>query len=191
MTRFAPALGLFFVWNAFPASAQEMVLQLDPGQTHIEFSLGATLHTVHGMFKLKRGELRIDPVTGKATGELIIDATSGDSGNGDRDRNMHRDVLESVKFREITLTPDRFEGKLNPQGDSQVQLHGQFGIHGSQHEITLPVRVRVREQQLEADTQFPVPYPKWGMKNPSTFLLHVADTVQIHIHAVGRLSPLQ
>jgi hypothetical protein len=51
--------------------------------------------------------------------------------------------------------------------------------------------VRVREQQLEADTQFPVPYPKWGMKNPSTFLLHVADTVQIHIHAVGRLSPLQ
>jgi len=72
-----------------------------------------------------------------------------------------------------------------------VQLHGQFGIHGSQHEITLPVKVRIREQQLDADTQFPVPYQKWGMKNPSTFILRVDDTVQIQIHAVGRLSPLQ
>jgi len=55
----------------------------------------------------------------------------------------------------------------------------------------LPVKVRIREQQLDADTQFPVPYQKWGMKNPSTFILRVDDTVQIQIHAVGRLSPLQ
>jgi polyisoprenoid-binding protein YceI len=189
MTRFAPALGLVFVWNALPALAQEMVLQLDPGQTRVEFTLGDVLHTVHGTFKMKRGEMRIDPATGKATGELIIDATSGDSGSGARDSRMHKNILESGKYREITLTPDHFDGKLNLQGDSEVQLHGQFGIHGSQHEITLPVKVRIREQQLDADTQFPVPYQKWGMKNPSTFILRVDDTVQIQIHAVGRLSP--
>ncbi|MGD0618005.1 MAG: YceI family protein [Bryobacteraceae bacterium] len=189
MTRFAPALSLVFVCNALPALAQQMVLELDPGQTRVEFTLGDVLHTVHGTFKMKRGEMRIDPATGKATGELIIDATSGDSGSGARDSRMHKNILESGKYPAIALTPDRFDGKLNLQGDSEVQLHGQFGIHGSQHEITLPVKVHIREQQLEADTQFPVPYQKWGMKNPSTFILRVDDTVQIQIHAVGRLSP--
>jgi polyisoprenoid-binding protein YceI len=191
MMRFAPAVGFALALCAVPALAQDLVLQLDPAQTRVEFTLGDVLHTVHGAFKLKRGELRIDPASGKATGELIIDATSGDSGSTARDSRMHKNILESGKYREITLTADRFDGKLNPQGDSQVQLHGAFGIHGSQHEITLPVKVRIQQQQLDADTQFGVPYQKWGMKNPSTFILRVDDTVQIHIHAVGRLSPVQ
>ncbi len=191
MTRFLSALGVFFVWTALPGAAQEMALQLDAGQTRVDFVLGATLHTVHGTFRLKRGTLRIDPATGRAAGELIIDAASGDSGSGARDSRMHKNILESAKYPEITLAPDHFDGKLNLQGESQVQLHGQFGIHGSRHEVTLPVKVRIRGQQLDADTQFPVPYQKWGMKNPSTFILRVDDTVQIQIHAVGRLSPLQ
>jgi polyisoprenoid-binding protein YceI len=191
MTRLAPALGVFFVWNALPALAQEMVLELDPGQTRVEFTLGDVLHTVHGTFKMKGGEMLINPVTGEATGQLVIDATSGDSGSDARDSRMHKNILESGKYPEITLTSDRFDGKLNLQGDSEVQLHGRFGIHGSQHEITLSVKVHIRAQQLDADTQFPVPYQKWGMKNPSTFILRVDDTVQIQIHAVGRLSALQ
>ena len=191
MTRFALVLGLFLVCSAPLASAQEMTLQLDLGQTRVEFTLGATLHTVHGSFKLKRGEMRIDPVSGRAAGELIIDATSGDSGNGDRDGRMHKNILESGRYREIRLTPDRFDGKLNFQGQSRLQLHGEFDIHGSQHEITLPVTVRIQQLQLEADTEFAVPYQRWGMKNPSTFILRVEDTVRIHIHAAGRLSPLQ
>jgi len=173
------------------AAAQEMTLQLDPAQTRVEYALGATMHTVHGTFRLKRGEMHFDPASGKMSGEVVIDATTADSGNGSRDRRMHESVLESAKFREITLTPDRFEGALNLQGDSQVQLHGMFGIHGSQHEVTIPVNVRIQQQRLDADTQFPVPYQKWGMKNPSTFILRVDDTVQITIRAVGRLAPLQ
>ncbi len=174
---------------ALPVLAQQFTLQLDAGQTRVDFTLGDVLHTVHGTFKLKNGSLRIDPASGKAAGEFIIDATSGDSGSEARDGRMHRNILESAKFPEITLTPDHFDGKLNLQGDSQIQLHGQFGIHGSRHEVTLPVKVRIRQAQLDADTQFPVPYQKWGMKNPSTLFLRVDDTVQIHIHAVGRLSP--
>ena len=191
MMRFARRLSASFVCISLPALAQQMVLQLDPARTQVEFTLGDVLHTVHGTFKLRNGELRIDPATGKATGQIVIDAASGDSGSNARDSRMHKNILESAKYREITLTPDRFDGKLNLQGDSQVQLRGQFGIHGAQHEITLAVKVRIQQQQLDADTQFPVPYQKWGMKNPSTLFLRVDDTVQIRIHAVGRVAPLQ
>jgi hypothetical protein len=33
-----------------------------------------------------------------------------------------------------------------------------------------------------------VPYIKWGLKNPSTFIFRVSDTVDISIQAVGQLS---
>jgi polyisoprenoid-binding protein YceI len=189
--RFAHSLYVFLVLTALPALAQQMELQLDPAQTRVDFTLGATLHAVHGTFKLRHGTVWIDAGTGKAAGELVIDATSGESGNGDRDERMHKNILESGKYRDITLTLDRFDGKLNLQGDSDLKLHGQFGIHGGQHELTLPTKVHINGQQLEADTGFPVPYQKWGMKNPSTFILRVDDSVQIQIQAVGHIAPVQ
>jgi len=182
---------VFLVLTTLPALAQQMELQLDPAQTHVEFTLGATLHTVHGTFKLKSGTIQIDAGSGKAVGELVIDAASGESGNGDRDERMHKNILESGKYRDITLTLDRFDGKLNLQGDSDLKLHGQFTIHGGQHQLTLTVKVQINGQQLEADTQFSVPYQKWGMKNPSTFILRVDDAVQIQIHAAGHIAPVQ
>jgi polyisoprenoid-binding protein YceI len=57
--------------------AQETALQFDPAQSHVEWTLGDVLHTVHGTFKLKRGAIRFDPSTGAASGELVVDAASG------------------------------------------------------------------------------------------------------------------
>ena len=45
-----------------------------------------------------RGSLQVDPATGKASGEIVVDATSGKSDNDGRDKKMHKDVLESAKF---------------------------------------------------------------------------------------------
>jgi hypothetical protein len=39
-----------------------------------------------------------------------------------------------------------------------------------------------------ADGSFNVKYREWGMKNPGTFILHVSDTVEIHVRAVGRMA---
>jgi polyisoprenoid-binding protein YceI len=133
------------------------------------------LHTVHGSFLLKRGDIRFDAATGKASGELVVDATSGASGSGARDRNMHKNVLESARYPEIVFRPDRVEGKVTLEGTSHVGLHGMFSIHGAEHEITLPAAIA-----------FAVPYVQWGMKNPSTLFLRVSDKVEISIHTVAR-----
>jgi len=176
------------VWAALPAFAQEATLHLDPEQTTIRFTLEATMHTVHGSFRLKNGAIRFNPATGAASGAIVVDAASGDSGNQRRDRNMHREVLLSARYPEITFTPTRVIGALQPQGESSVQVEGILNVHGTDHPIALPFKVQVSGKELRATTQFSVPYVAWGLKNPSTFFLHVADKVELSIAASGKVT---
>jgi polyisoprenoid-binding protein YceI len=170
--------------------AQDSVITLDPATTKIEFTLAATLHTVHGTFKLKSGQIHWDPATGHVSGAVMIDATSGNTDNTSRDKNMHADVLESVKFPAITFTPTQIKGSIPKEGTSQVEVSGVIGLHGQTHDVTLAFSLLpAADGSLQASTQFAVPYAKWGLKNPSTFLLHVADTVNVEVHATARIAP--
>jgi polyisoprenoid-binding protein YceI len=165
---------------------QEIVLNADPAAAIIQFKLSATLHTVHGTFKLKHAALRYNPATGKISGEVVVDAASGNSGDDGRDRRMHRDILESAQYPEIVFTPDRVDGMVAAQGASQIQVHGIFRIHGGAHEIVLPVAVLVNHGRASAKTSFTIPYVQWGMRNPSTMFLRVGDKVAVEA-ATGAL----
>jgi polyisoprenoid-binding protein YceI len=177
------------VWAVVPpAFAQEATLHLDPEKTTVRFTLEATMHTVHGTFRLKNGAIKFNAATGAASGAVVVDAASGDTGNQRRDRNMHRDVLVSERYPEITFTPTRVAGAVQPQGESSVQVEGVLRLQGSDHPITLRFKVQASENELRATTQFTVPYIAWGLKNPSTFFLHVADKVELSIAATGKLT---
>jgi polyisoprenoid-binding protein YceI len=182
-----PLLGAvaFLVSVQAPAAAQGVAIQLDPQQTIINFTLGDVLHTVRGTFHLKRGSLLLDPPLGKVTGEIVVDASSGESGNGMRDRKMHREVLESERYKEIVFRPDGFEGVVSLQGKSGIRVHGIFTIHGTDHELTVPAEVEPSADHWTATLHFAVPYAKWGMKNPSTLFLRVSESVNIDVTAVG------
>jgi polyisoprenoid-binding protein YceI len=170
------------------ARAQETLVTFDATSTKVEFTLGATLHTVHGTFQLKRGQVRFDASTGQASGEIAIDATSGTSGNDDRDKKMHNEILESDKYPEIVFVPSHVQGAVPTQGNAKVEVAGVLRLRGQEHPTTLVMSVeRSGERDLAAATQFSIPYVKWGLKNPSTFLLHVSDTVEIDIQATGHV----
>ena len=166
------------------AAAQDTAFQLDPAQTKVSFTLGDVLHTVHGTFKLKHGELQIEPM-GKISGSIVVDAGSGDSGSGMRDRKMHKEVLESARYPEIAFRPDHIEGSVASQGKSSVMVHGMFTIHGADREITVPAQVETSADHWTATVHFTIPYEKWGMKNPSTLFLKVNDSVEIDLVAAG------
>jgi polyisoprenoid-binding protein YceI len=186
MRLFVPlcvSAALLAAGESLPSQPRSLIF--DPAQTKVEFTLGATLHTVHGSFQLKRGTLNFDPQFGKAHGELVVDAASGESGNASRDKKMNANILESAKFPEIVFRPDRVDGKVAPEGKSQVQLHGVFAIHGVEHEILLPATVDAAAGQYKVEGTFAVPYVSWGMKNPSTLMLRVSDKVEIAIHTVA------
>ncbi|MFN7995826.1 MAG: YceI family protein [Bryobacteraceae bacterium] len=171
---------------AAPVSSQETRLELDPARTTVKFTLADVLHTVRGDFKLKHGSLFFDPMTGKMGGDLVVDATSGNSGSEGRDRRMHKNILESERYPEIVFSPDRVEGSVAFQGNSQVRVHGIFKIHGVGHEMTVPVQVQMNNGQATVSAHFVVPYVQWGMKNPSTLFLRVSDKVDIDVVSTTR-----
>jgi polyisoprenoid-binding protein YceI len=166
-------------------AASPLVFSVDPAQSAVQWTLGSSLHTVHGTFGLKRGVLRVDPATGKASGEIVVDAASGKSGNDSRDRKMHKEVLESGQFGEIIFRPDGLTGNLATQGESTVQLHGVFLLRGGEHEVTVPVQANLSGDHWTASAKFGVPFIEWGLKNPSTWLLKVEHTVNMELELQG------
>jgi polyisoprenoid-binding protein YceI len=182
--------GLALVLTALPVAihAEQIAITFDPTQAEVDYSVGTTLHTVHGTFLLKSGEFRFDPATGEASGQLIVDPTTGGSGSHARDNRMQKEILEAAKFAEITFLPDRIEGNPVAEGTSRIQVHGRFRIHGADHELTIPVDVQSSGGRYTASTRFDVPYVQWGMKNPSTLILRVKDKAEISIRAVAHVA---
>ncbi len=109
--RPAGYVGLILLFSV-AAAAQQLQITLDPAQTKIKWTLGDSLHTVEGTFKLKSGSIVFDPKTGDASGQIVVDAKSGESGNGKRDAKMQKEVLESERFPEIIFLPKHQTGNL-------------------------------------------------------------------------------
>lgn len=179
-------LGLALMSLSASAIAQQQAnLNFVPSQSTVTFTLGDVLHTVRGRFQIKQGQILFSPSSDAVSGEIVVDAGSGDSGNGSRDKKMNKDILESARYPEITFRPDHVEGKVAQTGSSDVQVHGMFGIHGSEHEVTVPAHVEFSPDHWVMSAHFLVPYVKWGLKDPSTFVLRVEKTVSIDLQASG------
>jgi polyisoprenoid-binding protein YceI len=172
-----------------PAFCSDYSLQLTPANTRIEWTLPDVLHTIHGTFELRRGSIRFDPDSGSASGEVVVDTTSGDTGGAARDMRMHKSVLQSSTYPETVFTPDHIDGKLSIPGTSNLKLHGMFKLHGAGHELTMDIQTKAEQNRLTAEITFDVPYVAWGLKNPSNLILKVAKTVQVAIHATAALEP--
>jgi polyisoprenoid-binding protein YceI len=178
---------LIILLTATSLCAQQTEVELNTDITKVNFTLDDVLHTVHGTFKLRKGDLWFDPSSGKAGGTLVVNGASGDSGSHARDSRMNKRILESDIYPEITFTPEHIEGKVNLSGHSGFKLQGIFTIHGTRHDLTMSVKTDIDANHLAATADFDVPYVSWGLKNPSTLFLRVNDIVRIEINAVGEM----
>lgn len=167
------------------AAISQVTLKLDPAKSSVHWTLGSTLHTVHGTFNLKSGTMQFDPAGGSASGEFVAYATSGESGNEGRDKKMHKEILESARFPDIVFRPTKIEGTVVLQGSSDVQLHGTFLLHGSEHEITVAVHAELNGSIWKGAAKFSIPYVAWGLKSPNTFLLKADPEVEIELDLKG------
>ena len=186
------ALALFPAAAAPPPQPQaaplsEIVLTLDPAQSAVHWTVDSTLHMVHGTFALKSGTVHFDPETGKAGGEIVVIATSGESGNSSRDARMHKEILETSRYPEVIFHPAQVQGKVGLSGASEVKLEGIFSIHGADHELSAPVHAELAGDRWRGTSKFEVPYVQWGIKNPSNFLLKVKPVVNVELEMSGEV----
>jgi polyisoprenoid-binding protein YceI len=172
-----------------PPPLSTIAVDLKPVATSIRWTLNTTLHTVHGSFKLKSGAFRVDPDTGETSGLIVIDATSAESGDSSRDKVMHRDVLESRRYPEITFRPTHVEGRIDLGAPGTVTVDGILNLGGKDHPMQLPVSVEMRGSDVHLTTQFKVPYVAWGRKDPSTFIFRAEKEVALDVDLSAPLKP--
>jgi polyisoprenoid-binding protein YceI len=173
------------VFQGTQIAAHEVVLALDADRTKVHWTVDSTLHEVHGTFAVKRGTVHFDPDSGKAGGEIVVLATSGDSGNGSRDQRMHREILETEKYPDAVFRPEQIKGKVMVAGKSDVELEGVISLHGGDHEITVPVHLQMDGEHWTGTAKFAVPFIQWGIKNPSNWMLKVKPVVNVDVEMSG------
>jgi polyisoprenoid-binding protein YceI len=171
--------------QAAQAAAHEIALTLDPAQTRLHFSVDSTLHMVHGTFAVKSGSLQFDPQTGKVSGSIVVNAVSGETGNNSRDQRMHKEILETWKFAEATFRPSQIDGQVSLTAPSDFKLKGIITLHGTDHELVADVHSEFTGDQWKGTAKFDVPYTKWGIKDPSNFLLKVKPVVNVELELSG------
>jgi polyisoprenoid-binding protein YceI len=102
---------------------------------------------------------------------------------------MLNDVLQASQFSDVTFVPQTYTGTLALTGDSTLQVTGIFTLHGTPHNITVPMQLHIDGAKCTAKTTFKVPYVQWGLKDPSIFILKVAKEVDVNLTLIGFLAP--
>ena len=171
---------------ASAAHAQQQTFTVNPASSEVHFQLGGNTHAVHGTFHVTSGSIPFDRTTHSISGQITVDPLSGDSGNNSRDQKMKNEVLEASRFTEIRFEPHSFQGSIAASGDSTIQVSGVFMLHGTAHDLTVPMHLHIEGNHLTAQTTFVVPYVQWGLKDPSIFVLKVAKEVSIDLKLDGQ-----
>jgi polyisoprenoid-binding protein YceI len=179
------AIAMLMLVPVGASAAAERVLRVDPEESSVTFRLRATLHTVNGSFAVRATALRFDADSGILAGEIVVDAASGETGNGKRDRKMHAKVLESGAHPGIVFRLGSFTGKLEPPSRSRIEVSGVLELRGDSHDLTVPVEVSFEGTTVRAESSFTVPYVDWGLPDPSSFLLRVRKTVDVQVALVA------
>ena len=187
---FSALLGLLVVLGLTAAAraqapATPIAITLDPSTTSIRWTLNTTLHTVDGTFKLKNGAFKIDPATGSVNGEIVVAATSGESGDSGRDKRMQSAVLESAQYPTITFRPTHIDGKIDLAAAGSVVVDGILNLHGQDHPMKITVNLHPQGDGVALATHFTVPFVAWGLKDPSTFVFRTDKQVTLDVEATA------
>ncbi len=138
---------------------------------------------------MQSGTIDFDRTAVKISGSVVVAAGSGNSGEPARDKKMNSEILDVAHFADVSFAPQSYQGTIAAPGDSTIQVTGTFTLHGTPHDLTVPMQIHIDGANCAAKTHFTVPYVKWGLKDPSIFILKVAKEVYIDLTLAGRLSP--
>lgn len=160
--------------------------------------------TADATFRIVSGEVEGDPANVAATGRvnLVIDATTYDSGSDHRDRKILSSSLETGQYPTITFASTRI-GNVNvaaPGAMGTATVTGDLTLHGTTRQISVPVSITMSPDGIfGADGSVTFDYTDYGVKVPRLMFAVAAGrevTITFHIvaeraDAAGRPQALQ
>jgi len=134
MTRRAVALAV--VLAASPAFAADTFV-IDKGHSEVGFQIRHMMTKVRGRFNDFDGKIVVDKAKPEASSvELTIQATSIDTANANRDKDLRSpDFFDVEKYPTITFKSTR----ITPKGKDLYDVTGTLTMRGVSKEVTLPV----------------------------------------------------
>lgn len=168
--------------------AQPQTFAVKPDASEVKMTLNTTHEVVVGTFHIQSGSIGFDRGNQQMSGTVIVQAGSGKTGNGSRDKKMNKDILQVEQYSTVMFEPKSYAGAIASSGDANIQVTGTFTLLGKPHDITIPMQVHIEGSSANVKAHFLVPYIQWGLKDPS-FLVWKADkNVAIDLNLAGAIS---
>ena len=186
-----PRLSFTFLYTALlalfaPAFAQaQSTFEILPSKSSVTFTISTTFNEIEGKAKSFKGSLSIpdaakDLATG-TTATITVDTKSMETGNKGRDKDMHKDVLESEKhpeikiaIKKITADPALYTYKVT----ADISMHGvtksvdfktsALSFAGADGKLSLSISGKVKINMSD-----------WGMTPPSIVVNKVSPEIVV------------
>lgn len=168
------------------ALAQHQTFAVNPEASEVKMTLKTNHEIVNGTFHVQSGSIEFDRSAPNMSGNVVIAAGSGKTGNDSRDKKMNKDILKVDQYTTISFAPKTYTGTLAASGDSSVQVSGVVTLLGNPHDLTIPMQIHTDGSKTMAKAQFVIPYVQWGLKNPSFMIWKAENTVAIDLNLVGQ-----
>ncbi len=137
LRRLSPLLALAVLALAPAARAEKETFTIDKAHTEFGFKVRHFVSKVGGRFTKFDGTIEIDRANPSASAvHLTIDATSIDTGNANRDKDLNSpNFFDTAKFPQITFTSTKIAAK----GKDVYEVTGDLTMRG----VTKPVVLTV------------------------------------------------
>ena len=132
----AVAVILVMLWLPLAAAAQPAAYKVDPVHSGVSFTIRHFVSEVEGRFKDYAGTIKYDAQhTADSSVQFTVQATSIDTGNDSRDKDLRSDSYFSVdKFPTLSFVST----KVTPKGSDAFDVSGNLTIKGVTKTITIP-----------------------------------------------------
>jgi polyisoprenoid-binding protein YceI len=153
------------------------------GRCAAGFDATSTLHDFSGSTTAITGHIEFEKGRHESTAkaEIVVDARTLDTGNKDRDQDMHETTLESAKYPEVRFVLTSVAMKTPGALSGDLTMRGTIEIHGVKREVEIPAVGELREDgYLHGKGQFKALLTDFGMTPPTKLgFIKVRDEIVI------------
>ena len=163
--------------------AKKWIMNVDSGAVEFNAIGRPSALKIHGKGSAPKGTLTVEG--GAASGQLIFDLESLDTGIKMRNEHMKQKYLEVGKYSKATLTLTKIAvspALFTETGKSEpVPFQGKLHLHGIEKPVTGTAKLERNGDQLSVDAQFGIKISDYGIVTPSFSGITMAEDVNVAV----------